>query len=142
MASRTRKETLRYRKYLASLPSAGCDFCSITPKSKQFVQETTYFFIIKNIFPYSFWDLQRVSDHLLILPKKHTDTLSDLTRDEAVEYVELLGSYESVGYNVYSRAPQTKSKSVAHQHTHLIKSEGRLRKVVLYTQKPYLRVSA
>ena len=76
----------------------------------------------------------------MIVPKKHTDTLSDLTRDEAVEYVDLLGSYESKGYNVWARAAQSTIKSVVHQHTHLIKSAGKAHRFIFFIRKPYLRL--
>lgn len=141
MATRTRKQTVRYRKHLRKNGPEHCEFCLIDAGYSQFIAETKSFKIITNIFPYSHWDLQKVSEHLLIVPKKHTDTLSDLTAPEAIEYVDLLGSYERRGYNVYSRAPQSGIKTVIHQHTHLIKGEGRQQRLLVYLKRPYLRLS-
>ena len=142
MPERSHREIRHYRKYLKVLKKAdaGCEFCKITSESKQFIEETSAFTIIHNIFPYSYWDHLKVTDHLMIIPKTHTDTMSHFTPDQAAEYVRLLGSYESRGYNVYSRTPSSKQKSVAHQHTHLIKSEGKLVKAIFYIKKPYARI--
>jgi diadenosine tetraphosphate (Ap4A) HIT family hydrolase len=141
-ASRNRKETLAYRKYLKNLqPGHDCEFCSIGKKDPQFVSQTKYFKVIRNIFPYSMWDDHTVKDHLLILPKEHTDTLSSLPQASKIEYVELISKYESKGYNIYARSPGHASKSVIHQHTHLIKSGNRRKQLVVHSRKPYLRLS-
>ena len=77
----------------------------------------------------------------MVIPKKHIDSLNDLTTDEAVEFVGLIGSYESRGYNVWARAPQSVIKSVVHQHTHLIKPGTKKKRFVLYNKKPYIRLT-
>jgi diadenosine tetraphosphate (Ap4A) HIT family hydrolase len=96
--------------------------------------------VIRNIFAYSIWDGQQVDDHLMVIPKKHTDTLADLNEKEAVDYVRVISAYELNGYNVYSRAPQSAIKSVIHLHTHLIKTSGPPKKVVFLARKPYIRI--
>lgn len=122
-------------------PQAGCVFCAITPKSVQFVSETKSFVVIKNIYPYSHWDGQGVLDHLLLVPKEHTDTLSVLTAPQAVEYVDIVSSYESNGYDVHARGPSSNQKSIFHQHTHLIKLDRKHRKFMLFVRKPYIRIT-
>ncbi len=142
MPYRSRKEHTPYKKNIKrvrKLPSI-CDFCEITEGSNQLIEESKSFKVIKNIFPYSFWDMQRVSDHLMIVPKKHTDTISHFSSQEAVEFVGLVGSYESRGYNVYARSPKSSAKSVHHQHTHLIKGHGRHVNFLLYLRRPYTRL--
>lgn len=93
------------------------------------------------MFPYTQWDGQGVVDHIMVIPKKHTDTLSDLTSHEAIEYVELIASYESRGYSVYSRSPSSTRKTVVHQHTHLIKLDNQTKKLLFYLKKPFLRIT-
>lgn len=75
----------------------------------------------------------------MIIPITHTDTLADLTPAAAQEYVKLLTSYETKGYNVYLRAPGSIMKSVVHQHTHLIKPVKRKIKLLLFIRRPYIR---
>jgi len=81
----------------------------------------------------------KTDDHLLVVPKKHTDKLADFTAPESVEFMGIIGSYESQGYNIYARAPQTVSKSVMHQHTHLIKPVGKVHRFIFFIGKPYIR---
>lgn len=140
MATRSRKDTLRYRKDLKTNHYDDCVFCLIEREPEIIVQTTKSFYILINKYPYSYWDLQSVEEHLLIVPKKHTDTLSDLTASEAVEYVQLVGSYESQGYSVYSRAPKSPLKSVIHQHTHLLKTVPKESRIFIYSKKPYFRI--
>ncbi len=142
MPSRSRKETIKYRKYREVEKYVDqCVFCSDEGKTGAIIEISKNFKIIKNIFPYSHWDSQGVADHLMIIPKIHTDTLADLNDSAAVEFVKLISKYESIGYNVYARAPQSTMKSIVHQHTHLIKLDGNDKKLLLYVNKPYLRLT-
>src|SRR5687767_8201846 len=124
---RSRKEEKVYIKYLKRRrkSDAKCQFCDISDEHKPYINETKHFLVIRNLFPYSIWDGRRVTDHLMIVPKQHTETLNSLGEDAAVEYVKLVSKYEHDGYNVYARAPDSIIKSVPHQHTHLIKTTGK-----------------
>ncbi|MCA9323888.1 hypothetical protein KC992_02180 [Candidatus Saccharibacteria bacterium] len=140
MSTRTRREHVRYLKHRRTFnKESTCEFCAIDKNDYQYVSETKSFKVIKNIFSYSTWDDQDVDDHLMIVPKKHTDTLSTLTPLEAQEYVQLISYYETKGYNVWARAPKTVRKSVVHQHTHLIKPGKKVRKFLFYVASPYIR---
>lgn len=140
-ALRTRKTTGDYQKYLSHHPSGVCDFCSFHTGDKQVVSETTFFYVVRALFPYSHWDSQEVVDHLMIIPKRHTDSLKGLTPAAAVEYVDLVGEYQQQSYNIYTRAPGSKAKTVEHQHTHLIKTTGNLKRVVLMVRRPYIPIT-
>ncbi len=143
MPNRSAKQQRNYDKHRDSKKSQPevCDFCDINSSSEQFVSETKNFKVIRNIFPYSYWDHQRVSDHLMIVPKQHSNTLSSLSKDAALEFVMLISDYEKNGYNIYARASQSNIKSITHQHTHLIKPDGKkVIKTVIYRAKPYFRV--
>lgn len=140
-APRSRKESRKYKKYIKHTDLSVCRFCIISPNDDQYVDSTKYFNIIKNTFPYSIWDSQRVVDHLMVTPKEHTDNLGSMTADARLEYVALLEKYEKQGYNIYARAPVSIIKTIVHQHTHLIKTGGKPMRVLFLLQKPYIRLS-
>lgn len=75
----------------------------------------------------------------MIIPKKHTQRLGDVSADAGDEFLHLIGKYEDAGYNFYARAPQSGMKTIPHQHTHLLKPHGRARRFVLYLRRPYTR---
>lgn len=139
-ATRSRREELAYATYLRSLASDVCVFCAIKKDSEQLIEQTKYFKVIKNIFGYSLWDGMAVEDHIMVTPKKHTDSLDDMTDAQKVEYVNVISRYEQQGYNVYARAPVSSAKSIVHQHTHLIKTTGRSKRFILLLRKPYIRI--
>jgi diadenosine tetraphosphate (Ap4A) HIT family hydrolase len=113
----------KYGKHLrATRNSVDCPFCSITSSSKQLISESQHFKVIYNIFPYNKWDYSNVTEHLLLIPKQHTDNLGTLPPAAMQEFVELISKYESIGYDIFARSPHSKSKTVKHQHTHLIKT--------------------
>lgn len=139
---RSRREAKYYDLYLSKLKQQGdpCEFCLIDASDKNFLHETTHFKVIQNMLPYTFWDDHKVQEHLLVIPKQHTDTLSELPEAWAAEYVRLVTRYEKDGYNIYARPPKAKTKSVTHQHTHLIKISDDKAKIVLFSHRPYMRV--
>lgn len=142
---RSRAENTKYRKYLKERRVSGkaqdCIFCEMSPEDVAVVRSTTYFTLVKARFNYSVWDGEDVQDHLMIVPKQHTDTLSDLPDDAVLEFHKLMTSYEDKGYHVYARAKGSSVKSIVHQHTHLIKCGGKRRKAVLFSEKPYIRIT-
>ncbi len=140
-APRSRKETLIYHKHLSKTDRSVCEFCNFTDRPAEVVEATDNFFVVKNIFPYSLWDSQKVADHLMIVPKQHIDSLASLNDKQLIEYVKLLTKYEASGYNIYSRAPGSNRKTVIHLHTHLIKLTGKNTKLIFSVRKPYLRIT-
>ncbi|HVS58744.1 MAG TPA: hypothetical protein VHD60_03320 [Candidatus Saccharimonadales bacterium] len=139
-APRSRKETKRYNKHQARIDKSQCSFCQLAEGGEPIVMETNAFLVVRNLFPYSIWDGQRVADHLLVVPRLHTDTLSALAPAQAQEFVAIISEYEKQGYNVYARAPGSHMKSITHQHTHLIKTAGLPKKVVFLLRRPYVRI--
>lgn len=140
-ATRSTAEERRYQKLRKQDSVAACPFCTIQHGHEQFVAETDHFRIIRNRTPYSLWDSHKVADHLMLVPKKHTDRLSELTKNAMAEYTEVLGKYENQVYNIYARSPGSKFKSVIHQHTHLIKLSRHRINFLLMTRKPYIRIT-
>lgn len=137
---RTRKQAKAYIRHLKSTDSSVCAFCPINEGSEQFVEGTRYFKVLRNIFPYSLWDGQDVIDHLMVVPRSHTDTISSFSDAEKIEYVDILQKYDLQGYNVYARAPVSAIKTIVHQHTHLIKTNGGAKNFVLSIRKPLIRL--
>jgi len=144
---RSRTQHQKYLRYLAELgkpetrTDRTCTFCEIRDGDSVFVRTTKYFKIIRNLFPYAIWDYQRVEDHLMIIPIRHTDDLAKLPKDAAAEFVQLLSKYESEGYDIYARSPTSAGRSIEHQHTHLIKCDGRVANSSFYLRKPYFNVA-
>lgn len=138
-AARSRREQLAYRAYRKTVPAGICVFCVIPEGDDQLLEEYTHFRIIKNIYSYSLWDGQRVLDHIMVVPRTHTDRL-DMTDEQKIEFVDILHAYETKGYNVYARAPASSIKTVVHQHTHLIKTGGKSVWFLWLLQKPYIRL--
>ena len=117
-----KQSSRNYKKYREenAAKKRGCVFCKINEEKSSIIDEFKWFRIIKNIFPYDVWDGYEVSDHLMIVPKQHTETIGDFSKEELQEYVNILAKYEKMGYSIYARAPQNKRKTVSHEHTHLI----------------------
>ncbi len=137
---RSAKHEKIYRKHINQTDKTICSFCAIDVGHPQFVESMTFFKVIRNRFAYSLWDAQGVLDHLMLVPKRHIDSLADLKSEEKSEYVDILQRYEKQGYNVYARAPQSISKSIVHQHTHFIKNDGKKKRLVVSLNWPLIRI--
>lgn len=127
-------------KYVAYPKPSKCDFCDTTQMSERAVQETKYAYIVPNRTFYDVWEMQRVRDHLLVIPKKHIGSLSDLSDAAKIDIMNLIGKYEQTDYNVYARAVISKGRSVEHQHTHLIKTNHKVGRFFLFLRKPYFLI--
>jgi len=144
MANRSRKAEIEYKKYRQQeLPSSSCPFCAIANGNKedeQFLEEGKYFIVIKVRFRYTYWDEQNVTDQLMLVPKKHINSISKLPLKAAEEFMNFLGKYEDKGYSIYARTSGATSRTIPHQHTHLIKVQGRSKKFMLHLRKPYVLI--
>jgi ATP adenylyltransferase len=119
---RLKTEGQRYRAFRKQWDE--CSFCAIGHPDNTLnviVEQNDDFWVIKNAFPYKFFDSITVTDHLLVVPKKHIESLAQLTKRERQKLIELLARYESLGYSIMARSPDNQAKSMPHQHTHLIK---------------------
>lgn len=114
-----------------------CPFCGNIPKAN-IVQQSQQYLIIKNIYGYQYWEAMDVIDHLIIIPKRHVETISQLSVAEKTALINLIAKYEKKGYNVYAREPDNTIKSIPHQHTHLIKTNNKRATLFIHTKKPYL----
>lgn len=136
---RSPKAQKAYRKHRKNNPlHEQCDFCEFTIMSPQVVAEHPHFWHVRNIFPYSVWDECRVIEHTMIVPKRHVISLSELTDEESIEYTKLIGQLEAKGCNIYSRSDASATKSVPHQHTHAIKTNGKRLKFLHFNSTPHI----
>jgi len=140
--STKREHAYQQQRRASRIAITECPSCVIKSDDLYHIEETLSFRVIRNSAPYSIWDGQGVNDHLLIIPKKHTDKIGNLKGVAASEFLSLINKYETLGYNLFARAPASKNKSVVHQHTHLIQPNDKHVNFILYFRKPfYVRFS-
>jgi len=119
----------------------GCPFPFCDDDSTQeILDQNDTMYVIANRVKYDVFEGRRVLDHLMIIPKRHVETLSEFTRQEWQQFGELAGRYEALGYNVYARGVASVSRSVKHQHTHLIKCDDHQHKLLIQSQHPYMMI--
>lgn len=141
--TRRPKNEKQYIKYRQSQPKQKdiCVFCeSIEQQGGQILDDRKHCVIMENKFSYDIWDGCGVNEHIMIVPKSHVVSLGDLSPEEKIDYMNVLSEYESRGYSIYARAPENKTKTIAHQHTHLIKTDNKRKKWFFYIRKPHIMV--
>lgn len=133
---RYRSTTKRYK----NTPKLdACAFCDDSQRAPT-ILETTHCLVIENMFPYDIWEHQDVTEHYLVVPKRHVKSLSELQPHEQTEVLELICQYEAENFNIYARGANSSNRSIAqHQHTHLIKTrEHKAARGTIYLEKPYV----
>ncbi len=118
---------------------ADCPFCDAT-ETAQAIRETEHAYILPNRIFYDVWELRRVTDHLMVVPKAHVRSLSELPDEAKLDIMNLIGEYESGDYNVYARATTSMTRSVTHQHTHLIRADHKAARLLLHLSRPYVTI--
>jgi diadenosine tetraphosphate (Ap4A) HIT family hydrolase len=136
-----RKTFLQYEKHGKTdhAEKIACAFCDNVPSS-EIIEQTDTVFVIKNRVKYDMFDGVRVLDHLMVIPIAHRESLAEFTDQEALDMVRISGKYEEEGYGVYARGKGAVTRSVAHQHTHLMKLAATPAKLIIYARKPYLLI--
>ncbi len=132
-----------YRKtlqqYLSHQEQKDCPFCR--PETvERAVFSDDFVYVVPNITFYDLWEMHDVEEHVMIIPKRHVETLKDLTDEEQLAIMHIAADYESQGYCVYARGVGFSERSVAHQHTHLIKAANTRARFSLYIKKPYVLI--
>ena len=117
MPSRDKNVTDAYDEYKKN-PPKECPFCVLG--TREVLGHYSGFVILRALFPYVQWDEKQVFEHLMVVPTRHIERLSELKYDESKMLLEILSQYEENGYSIYARAPQDATRSVVHQHTHLL----------------------
>lgn len=128
------------KKYVGHAKPITCDFCNPLDMNPRIVYESTHCFVIPNRIFYDVWELRDVLDHLMVIPKDHAMSLQDLSPEARLDLMNVMAKYESENYNIYARTPSSTTRSVVHQHTHLIKTKDESGKGALILKKPYIFV--
>ena len=110
------KETQkRYQQHVSQKPTdTPCEFCILKRDDGQVLGDAGTFWLVNNIFPYTIWDNFYVDEHLMLVPKRHVDSIGKLSSDELETYGTLLAQYEEAGYSVYGRAASNTEIGRAH----------------------------
>ena len=133
---KTRRKYIKLRK--SDHQHRDCAFCDDPGLNGRTIQETETMIVVPNRTSYDFFEGLRVTEHLMIIPKRHVELIKDFTQKEKTELMELMGEYEAKNYNIYARGSGNIMRSVKHQHTHLIKLENKLSKFSVFIRKPYI----
>lgn len=135
-----RKTKHTYSKLNASdIDHGDCSFCSEQLQSgAMFDNDTMY--VVPNRVKYDMFEGMKVTDHLMVIPKAHHETIRTFNDAEKLDAMNVISDYEATGYNVYARAVGSVSRSKKHQHTHLIKLDDKPSKVVIFSKKPYVLI--
>ena len=137
--ARNRKQQKEYHKYRKTHPVKGCQFCDLAHGAEHILRTYQNFWVIENLFPYHIWDSAIAKEHILLVPKRHIESLAQFTHQERTEYMAIIAEYESTGYNIYSRSPASGQKSVPHQHTHFIRV-GKGISSQVFLNKPHINI--
>ena len=113
----------------------------LVSKTEHITEETAHHTIVPNRVMYDLWELRRVEDHLLVIPKRHVKGLGELTDIEKLDHVNLIAKYELNGYNTYARGVGSLQRSVEHQPTHLIKTYTKQAHGSIINKKPYFLIT-
>lgn len=126
-----------------------CLFCDKEDSKKHKI-------ILENELFYSRWDNFPVSEgHAEIVPKKHIESLFELTREELIEMYDIIiktkniieEKYHPHGYNIGLNEGEAAGRTVHHLHVHIIpryfgdveNPKGGIRNIILgkgdYTKK-------
>jgi diadenosine tetraphosphate (Ap4A) HIT family hydrolase len=119
---------------------AGCTFChEYAGEKPNVVAENTTMFVIPNRVSYDMFEGQRVIDHVMVIPKRHAESIGEFSPEEMVDQMTIVAEYEKRGYDVYARGVGSVARSVKHQHTHLIKCDNvhKHPRFLLFINKPY-----
>lgn len=136
--TRSRKIQKQYLSHLKK--TKGCDFCKFNARNPDVIKGIGDFWIVKNIFGYDIWDSQDVNEHLMVVPKQHVKSISQLNKKQQAQYLEILNNYEDQGYSIYSRSSKNIALSIAHKHTHFIKMKDKRKKAIFFIRKPHILI--
>lgn len=132
---RYRKSTKKYAHH----HDERCPFCY--PPQERVIKEATHYRILQTSFPYDIWEFRDVTEHYMVVPKRHVKSLGELNAVERADIMDVIAEYESQDFNIYARSRNSVQRTVAmHQHTHLIKTKNRHAKIAFYAKKPYILV--
>lgn len=114
-----------------------CDLCNIETSASKVLADYPLFMVVTNAFPYGTWEGGILDEHIMLVPKRHVESIALFTPEENSEFLRILAEYDQRGYSFYGRAAGSRYKSIPHQHTHLMKVGTPLTRH-FYLRKPYI----
>lgn len=117
-----------------------CTFCRDETRQTTLLENETMF-VVKNRVSYDMFEGKKVLDHVMVIPKAHHESLRDFTDVEKIDVMNIMAEYEGRGYNIYARGVGSSTRSVSHQHTHMLKLSDKQATFMLYARKPYVLVN-
>jgi len=136
--AKTRKKYASHNK--SDRKKNHCAFCGDESLESRLIEKTETMIVIPNRVSYDIFEGRRVEHHFMVLPIRHAENIAEFTDQEKREMTDLLAKYELLGYNMYARGVGSISRSVKHQHTHLIKLTNALPHFSFYMRRPYLLI--
>lgn len=137
-SSRTRAVDHAYQQYKQSRGDKDiCDFCHLDTSASKLLADYPLFMVVTNAFPYATWDGGHLDEHIMLVPKRHVESIAQFTSREQLEFSRLLADYDQAGYSFYGRAAGSQYKSIPHQHVHLMKLGAPLMRHI-YSATPYI----
>lgn len=135
-----RKTKVKYNSHSkADKKVQTCGFCAAEANERH-VAETDTILVLPNRVSYDMFEGRRVIEHLMVIPKQHRESFAEFTQQEQLETMQMIAKYESEGYNMYARGVGSISRSMKHQHTHLIKLSQKPSKAIFYIKRPYFLI--
>lgn len=130
-----------YDSRRTSQPKGFCPFCTLDDDEVDLLNgRSKHFILLENRFPYDFWDMRGVKEHVMLIPRRHVARLSEFTDKETTELSKFMKEYDDLDFNIYLRTPTSEQRSQEHQHTHFIKNYSPMKRFVLYLKKPYITI--
>lgn len=136
--SKTRRNYVKLRK--ADHAQRDCAFCDDPSLHDRIIKQTDTMMVVPNRTSYDLFEGLKVLDHLMVIPKRHLELVADFTEQEQLDLMKFVGEYEAKGYSIYARGSGSVTRSVKHQHTHLIKLDSKIPTVSLFIRKPYILI--
>lgn len=104
-----------------------CVFCNIDFEKEEntIINENSNFYVLPALG-------SLVEGYLLIVSKRHVNSMADLNEEEKSDYIDLINKYIKIFYNVYGINPiifehgtpmpnnKMRANSVFHAHTHIV----------------------
>lgn len=104
-----------------------CIFCDIDQSKIEntIIEETNYFYILPTLG-------SLVDGYVLIVTKRHINSMSELNDNELEEYKTIIAKYQKLFNKIYNKTPivfehgtpnqnsKMKANSVTHAHTHIV----------------------